>query len=87
MNQNQLDRFYLIYVLIVTILILGFSWIVFESKYIYGQQNVFAAENQENLLEPKNSLPETAQEIIDITQRKIQFYKAYQDSDLLIEQI
>jgi hypothetical protein len=87
MNQNQLDRFYLIYVLLVTILILGFSWIIFESQYIYGQKNAFAAKNQEDLLKPSDSLSETAKDLIDISKKKIYYYKAYQNSTKLIEQI
>ena len=87
MNQEQLDRFYLIYVLAVTILILAFAWIVFESQYIYGQQNVFAVETQEYCLPPDNSLPNTAKEIINITKRKIQYYNEFQKGTALIEQV
>lgn len=87
MNQNQLDRFYLLYVLLVTILILGFSWVIFESKYIYGQNNVFAATTEEFCPQTGNSLPETAKEIIDITKHKIQYHNSLKKFNMHVEEI
>ena len=70
MNQTQIDRFYLIYVLLVTILILGFAWVVFESRVIFAE-NSFSTRKQIEINQTDDSLSETAQRIIDITKRKI----------------
>ena len=87
MNKNQLDHFYTLYTLFVTIIILAFAWIVFESPYIYGHQNAFASQNQDYKSNQKDSLSETAKEIIDITKNKIKYYKSSQQSSYHIEEI
>ncbi len=64
MKKENADRIYIIYTLIVTILILGFAWIVFESKVIFAE-NSFATNNQVRETRPNDSLPESTKEIID----------------------
>jgi len=64
MNKEKADRFYTIYVLLITILVLGFAWIVFESRVIFAE-NSFSTANQVQELRLKSSLPESAKEIID----------------------
>ena len=64
MNKQKADRFYTIYVLLVTILVLGFAWVVFESRVIFAE-NSFSSKNQVQELRLHDSLPESAKEIIN----------------------
>lgn len=82
MKKDQIDRFYTIYALLVTILILGFSWLVFESRIIYGAENLFSTKKQIQIMAPNDSLPETAQEIIEMIEKSAKPKPQFENIDI-----
>lgn len=82
MNKQRADRFYTIYALLVTILVLGFAWMVFESRAIYGADNLFSTKKQQMIEGPNESLSESAQEIIDSIRQKAKSIPKFENVDI-----